>query len=234
MKFTCHSFASNARSRAQQSVLALGAFFMVAFGVVNGPVSAADAPTVFITGSSRGIGLELARQYAAKDWRVIATCRTPETATDLQAIAAAHDNVAIEQLDLLDFDRIDELADQYRDTPIDLLINNAGISGGAENQIYGKINYDVFDDVMNVNVKAPLKISESFLDHVAASGQKKIITISSSEGSIGMTGGPGRGYFYKPSKTAVNMAMHNLALAVAGKGIIVGAINPGAIVRQFF
>ena len=196
-------------------------------------VMADNAPTVFITGSSRGIGLELARQYAARGWTVIATCRTPGTAADLQAVASAHDSVVIERLDVLDFARIDELAEQYRGTPIDVLINNAGIGGGAQNQIYGKINYDVFEDVMNVNVKAPLKIAEAFINHVAESDHKKIMTISSSEGSIGMTGGPGRNYFYKPSKTAVNMIMHNLSKAVAGKGVIVGMINPGAVATDF-
>lgn len=196
-------------------------------------VMADDAPTVFITGSSQGIGLELARQYAVRGWTVIATCRTPDTAADLQSVAAAHDNVVIEQLDVLDFARIDELADQYRGTAIDVLINTADIGVGARNQIYGKIDHDEFEDVMNVNVKAPLKIVESFIGHVAASDHKKIMTISSSEGSIGMTGGSGRNYFYKSSKTAVNMVMHNLSKAVAGRGVIVGVINPGAVDTGF-
>ncbi len=233
MKFSYRSFVASAcfSFRAIRGVLRV--LVISVFSMLSVPVSAAESSTVLITGSSRGIGLELARQYAAMGWQVIATCRSPENATDLQAIADAHDNVVIEQLDVLDFDRVDALAEQYRDTPIDILINNAGISGGAENQIYGKINYEVFDDIMNVNVKAPLKIAEAFLDPVEASEHKKIITISSSEGSIGMTGGPGRGYFYKPSKTAINMTMHNLARAVRGKGIIVGIINPGAVDTDF-
>ena len=67
-------------------------------------------PTVLITGSSRGIGLELARQYAERDWNVIATCRTPATAAQLKTIDAAHDNLVIEELDVTDFEEVDALA----------------------------------------------------------------------------------------------------------------------------
>ena len=208
--------------------------FAVVASLLAAPIAASDTPpTVFITGSSRGIGLELTRQYAEKGWAVIATCRTPTLAIELRAIADEHPDVEIVQLDVLDFDRIDEVAEHYRSRAIDVLINNAGIGGGAENQVFGRINYAAFDPVMNVNVKAPLKLAETLLDNVAASGLKKIITISSSEGSIGMTGGPGRGYFYRPSKTAVNMVMRNLALAVADRGVIVGLINPGAVDTDF-
>ncbi len=204
-------------------------------GMLIGGLAVADdsSPTVFITGSNRGIGLELARQYAEKGWAVIASCRTPARASELHAIASEHPSVEIVQLDVLDFERIDELAIRYRSRPIDILINNAGIGGGAENQVFGRINYTAFEPVMNVNVKAPLKLSEAFLENVAASRLKKIITISSTEGSIGMTGGPGRGYFYRPSKTAVNMVMRNLAFAVADRGVIVGLVNPGAVDTDF-
>ena len=151
----------------------------------------------------------------------------------MQALATANPRVRIVQLDVLDTERIDALAEEYRGIPIDVVINNAGIGGGAENQVFGRINYEVFADVMNVNVKGPIRIAVAFLDHVASSEHQKIITISSSEGSIGMTGGPGRGYFYRPSKTAVNMAMRNLAFEVAHKDVIVGLVNPGAVDTDF-
>ena len=202
--------------------------------LLNGCEQSADPlPTVFITGSNRGIGLELTRQYAARGWTVIATCRTPAEASELHDIARVHPAVDIVQLDVLDFDRIDQLSELYRSTPVDILINNAGIGGGGENQVFGRINYAYFADVMRINVKAPLKIAEAFLEQVAASEMKKIITISSSEGSIAMTGGPGRGYFYRPSKTAINMAMRNLAVDVSDRDIVVGLVNPGAVDTDF-
>ena len=91
---------------------------------------AADTPTVLITGASRGIGLELARQYAERGWQVIATARTPTEATALMAIAKQHANVTVEALDVTDYAQIDALAAKYKGRPIDVLLNNAGISGG--------------------------------------------------------------------------------------------------------
>ena len=81
---------------------------LLSFGALTGSITAqaASEPTVLITGSSRGIGLELARQYAERGWNVIATCRTPARAADLQAIAADHDNLVIEELDVTDFEEV--------------------------------------------------------------------------------------------------------------------------------
>ena len=104
----------------------------------------AGAPTVLITGSSRGIVFELSRQYAQQGWTVIATCRTPEMATALQALAKGFDNVTIERLDVTDHARIDELAAQYEGTAIDVLLNNAGINPGRVGQHFGAIDYAEF------------------------------------------------------------------------------------------
>lgn len=187
-----------------------------------------DAPTVLITGSNRGIGLELARQYAAKNWNVIATCRHPETAKALKAIASAYADVEIEKLDVTDHAAIDALSEKYKDMPIDLLINNAGITGGRENQQFGHLHYDAFFKVMDVNVVGPLKMAEAFIDQVAASDQKKIVNITSSEGSLSTIHGA-RNYFYRPSKAALNMVMLNLSREVAPRGVIIGLINPGPV-----
>jgi len=190
-----------------------------------------DHGRVLITGASRGIGLEFARQYAQKKWRVIATCRTPETATQLQAIAAEYPRVVIEQLDVTDHARIDALAKKYRNKPIDLLINNAGISGRDADPSKGLIDVPVFNRVMAVNLIGPLKMSEAFLDSVAASHRKKIMTISSSVGSISKPWGGG--YVYGPSKAAVDIVMRTLSMNVADRGVIVGLLSPGAVDTDF-
>lgn len=190
-------------------------------------------PTVFITGANRGIGLEFTRQYVDRGWRVIATCRKPEEAAELKAIAAKNPSlVTIEQLDVLDHGRIDALAEQFADTPIDVLLNNAGINGGNSNQILGKMNYEAFDTVFQINTVAPMKISEAFLDHVKASRDKKIVTVSSSEGSIGGATMP-RLYFYRSSKAGVNMLMKNLALQLKRRGVSVIMVNPGPTDTDF-
>jgi NAD(P)-dependent dehydrogenase (short-subunit alcohol dehydrogenase family) len=183
-------------------------------------------PTVLITGSNRGIGLEFAKQYAERGWNVIATTRKPEKAEALKALAGERDNVVIEPLDVTNFDQVDALAAKYAGKPIDILILNAGISGGMENQIFTKMDYDAFAKVLEVNTIAPLKISEAFYSQVAASRDKKIVTITSTEGLIGGVKRPML-YFLRSSKAAVNMVMVNLALQLKRKGIIVGLVNPG-------
>ncbi len=96
--------------------------------------------------------------------------------------------------------------------------------------MFGRLDYGVFEEVMRVNVLAPLKMAEAFAAHVAASEQKKIISVSSKMGSIALTSG--FGYFYRSSKAALNMAMRSLAMdpsvGLNQKGIIVGLVNPGA------
>jgi NAD(P)-dependent dehydrogenase (short-subunit alcohol dehydrogenase family) len=192
---------------------------------------AADAPTVLITGSNRGIGLELARGYAKKGWQVIATCRKPEKATELQEIAADYPNVAIERLDVTDFEEIDALAEKYRNVPIDVLLNNAGISGGSENQKFGEFNFEAYNKVMAVNVIGPLKMAEAFIEHVEASEQKKIISITSTQGSIARTFGGI--YFYRASKAALNMVMKTLSIELRKRGVTVGLVAPGFVRTDF-
>jgi len=211
-------------------VLALSILHAVLVLITFSPATRAQSlemSTVLITGANRGIGLEFARQYGAKGWQVIATCRKPENANDLIALAAKFPDILIEKLDVLDHERIDELAEKYKDVPIDVLINNAGISGGYDNQNFGTIKYEIFDQVMATNFISPLKMAEAFIEHVAASDQKKIINISSMPSSIALTSG--RLYIDRPSKTALNMVMRTLSIDVAHRGIIIGLIAPGLV-----
>jgi len=192
---------------------------------------AAPKPTVLITGANRGIGLELARQYAERDWQVIATARRPEAADDLRTIQAEHPQLMIVQLDVTDHARVDALAAEYADQPIDILINNAGISGGHDNARFGKMNYDAYYQVHAVNVVGPTKMAEAFLPHLTRSEQKKIINISSGQGSIAETWGCCN--FYRSSKAALNMMSRNLSLELKRKGITVGIISPGFVRTNF-
>jgi NAD(P)-dependent dehydrogenase (short-subunit alcohol dehydrogenase family) len=194
-------------------------------------------PTVLITGSNRGIGFELARQYAERGWGVIATCRTPAKASALQALASTKPGVVIETLDVTDFGQIDALAEKYRGVPIDILINNAGILGGNERQKFGSFDYAAFDEVMAVNTRGPIKMVEAFIDHVAISEQKKVMNISSAVGSITMTFSGQN--FYRASKAALNMSMRTIAKTLrrsdkpGHKEVIVGLINPGVVDTDF-
>lgn len=192
---------------------------------------------VLITGANRGIGYEFARQYAERGWTVIATTRKPRDSADLQKLAAERDNVRIEKLDVTSDRSVRALAARYRGTPIDVLINNAGILGDIQAQKYGTYDLDVLDEINDVNLKGPLRMVEAFMDNVAASRQKKIMNISSAVGSIELTFG-GQ-VFYRSSKAALNMAMRTLSKEVKRdpdpnrKALIFGLINPGIVDTGF-
>jgi len=184
--------------------------------------------TVLVTGANRGIGLALAENYAERGWAVIATARKPDKADKLNALAAANNRVRVERMDLLDHASIDELAEKLRDVPIDVLLNNAAIMGDAAVQDFGKYNYDELAKVFAVNVAGTLKMTEAFVDHVAASEQKKIVGITSVQGSIESLRDP-LIPFYKMSKTALNMGMSSVAKIVKRKKITIALVSPGAV-----
>jgi len=191
-------------------------------------MAADPAGTVFITGASRGIGLELAREYADRGWHVIATARRPADAPELAKLAATHPGVTLEQLDVTDLARIDVLAAKYRDQPIDVLINNAGIAGPVPGQMLGRMNFELLRQVLDTDAVGPMKLSEALLPNVIASHQKKIVTLSTSEASFAKIDA-GRLYWYRAAKAAVNMLMLNLAYDVRKKGVAVALINPGPV-----
>jgi NAD(P)-dependent dehydrogenase (short-subunit alcohol dehydrogenase family) len=191
------------------------------------PPAPATSPagTVLITGSNRGLGLEFARQYAARGWQVIATARDPGAATDLRAVAAKTSAVTIDKLDIEDRAAITALAAKYRGTPIDVVINNAGVLGEMKAQTAGALDYAQFEQVMAVNVFGALAVAEAFRDHVAGSRQKKIVSLTSRSGVISQPGYRGPS-FYRASKVALNMVMRVLADEFRERGIIVALVSP--------
>lgn len=190
-----------------------------------------DATTVFITGANRGIGLEFVNQMAARGWNVIATARSPEKADDLNAIAAENEQVIVEQLDVTDHDRMAELAEMYRDQPIDILLSNAGITpryGSAFRKVDG-VNFEMAEQSMRVNAIGPLKLSQLFMKNVAASDQKKIVIISSKAGSFDLGPKMPMMYSYRASKAALNMYMYTLSFETVKQGVIVTLLSPGTV-----
>jgi NAD(P)-dependent dehydrogenase (short-subunit alcohol dehydrogenase family) len=179
-------------------------------------------PTVLITGANRGLGLEFARQYAADGWRVIACARRADTPA-LQALVAAEPLVSAHALDVTDQAAVDRLAAALSGTPIDVLLNVAGVMGSKR---FGATDYAEWAQVLAVNVLAPMKMAEAFVEHVAASEEKKIVTLTSRMGSIGDNSSGGY-YAYRSAKAAANAVMKSLALDLAGRGIIAVPIHPG-------
>jgi NAD(P)-dependent dehydrogenase (short-subunit alcohol dehydrogenase family) len=175
---------------------------------------------VLITGANRGIGLEFTKQYAADGWRVIACCRNPKMANELQALAAKNSNIRALGLNVGNFAQIDALAAQLKDESIDVLINNAGIYAHNDN------SESDWAESFKINTMAPLKVAQAFKHHIASSQLKKLATLSSKMGSMD-DNTSGGSYIYRSSKTAVNMVMKSLSIDLKSAGISVVTLHPG-------
>lgn len=191
---------------------------------------AAMQSTVLITGSNRGIGLEFARQYAARGWRVIATCRSPERATELEAIAKARPNLVVEQLDIADAASVAALAERLADESIDVLLNNAALLGDPDLQQFPELDFELFARILNVNTLGTTQVTAAFLPQVSRSAQKKIVILGSAAGSIGQVSAAPNSYLpYRASKAGLHLIAKNLGLHLAGEGVRVALINPGVV-----
>jgi len=177
---------------------------------------------VMITGANRGIGIELVSAYTANGAQVLACCRRPQSADALQKIAAASSGrVTICPLDVINPQDIANLKKEIGLTPIDILINNAGISDSDQ----AEVDYETWDEAFRVNCMAPYRVSTAFRANLAAGTEKKLATISSQLGSIANnTGGH---TVYRSSKAAVNQVMKGLAHEYRSDGIAVVMLHPG-------
>jgi NAD(P)-dependent dehydrogenase (short-subunit alcohol dehydrogenase family) len=207
----------------------------------------ARAGTVMITGANSGIGLEFARQYAAQGWNVIATHRRAEPPKSLTDLAAKYPKVRIETLDVTNLDQARQLATRLAAVPIDVLINNAGVyndrakcagddeacPGDYVGESFGTFKFSLLDTIMAVNIKGPLIVSEAFYKNVLASSQKKIIAVSSSNGTMTGEAHPRRGaMFYRMSKAALNREMQIVAAETQKDGVTVVMFNPGPTLTE--
>ncbi|MCV6605224.1 MAG: SDR family oxidoreductase [Porticoccaceae bacterium] len=182
--------------------------------------------TLLITGCNRGIGLELTRQYLCAGWQVHACCRSPEQAPALQELAQdCPESLQIHVLDVASECSIAMLKNALGDLPIDLLLNNAGVYGGAGNRL-GNLDAEEWLQVLRVNTIAPLLLAQAFLNNVVASEGKTIASVSSKVGSIDDNRG-GSNYMYRSSKTALNQAMKSLSIDTADRGIKAVVLHPG-------
>src|SRR5688572_17051917 len=182
-------------------------------------------PATLITGANRGLGLEFSRQYLADEWQVIAACRDPKTALELLALADPAQKLRVITMDVTDPDSVRAAAEEVRGNAIDVLINNAGVGGGWD-QTVGNMDYAEWTKVIDVNTMGPLRVLEAFLDHVAASERKLVVTLTSGMGSIA-DNASGGSIAYRSSKAGVNMVMRSAAIDLAPRGITCVVVNPG-------
>ena len=141
-------------------------------------------PSVLISGANRGIGLEFARQYLADRWQVYAACRDPASASELRRLAEDSDEkLRILAMDVAQPASVKAAAAELDGQAIDLLLNNAGVIG-PRGQTIGNVDYEAWAKVLDVNTMGPMRVAEAFVDHVARSERKLILTLTSGMGSL--------------------------------------------------
>jgi NAD(P)-dependent dehydrogenase (short-subunit alcohol dehydrogenase family) len=172
-----------------------------------------------VIGASRGIGLELARQYASAGWRAHATTRTLERPGKLGELAG---DVTLYSLDVCSDAQIAALANALGETPIDVLIHNAGVIGSR-----GDGDAATRNETFRINSEAPMLVATALLENVEASDQKKIAVMSSTQGS-GRLGGRG-GYLYGDSKGLLNGKFREIEPQWRARGISAVALHPGYV-----
>ncbi|MHA1778992.1 MAG: SDR family oxidoreductase [Candidatus Heimdallarchaeaceae archaeon] len=183
-----------------------------------------------IIGANRGLGLEFTTQLLKKEYNVIATCREPDKAKNLQKLKAENKNLlSIVKLDVRYATSRDLVAEKISKivNRIDLLINNAGIIAGTRRNIpFGELYKEDFTKVFQTNSIGPLLLAERLIDLIKRSPQARIINVSSQMGSITRKSYGGE-YSYSASKAALNMFTKLMANDLRKDRVIVLSMHPG-------
>ncbi|MFT4172074.1 MAG: SDR family NAD(P)-dependent oxidoreductase [Rhodocyclaceae bacterium] len=176
---------------------------------------------VLIAGASRGIGLELAVQYAADDCHVVAGCRQPDDARKWLPPA-----VDLQELDVTRIESVAALAWHCDDMPLSLMVIAAGVQGPTMEHFLAPGDQD-FDTVMHTNVLGAMRLIQAFAPSVART-HGRIVVLSSHLGSLAGTHVATQP-LYRASIAAANMVTRMAAAAYRSAGITVTSIDPGSV-----
>jgi NAD(P)-dependent dehydrogenase (short-subunit alcohol dehydrogenase family) len=176
------------------------------------------ADSVLVVGASRGIGLELVRQYRADGATVVATARDDAGLERLGALGAK----AL-RIDVTELASVAGLAWQIDGEAFDTVVINAGVYGPSGLNAPQAPGRDDFDQVMRTNVLGPMQVVPQLVDALAP--QARLGVITSRMGSIGARTN-GNGWLYRASKAAANSVLRDLAFALDGRALCV-ALHPG-------
>lgn len=173
--------------------------------------------TILVTGTNKGIGLQLCTQLKARNDDVIAVCRTPSP--DLSELGVR----IIDGIDISNAESIKRLKSELGGQQLDVLINNAGI---LTRDSFGSLDYEEMLEQFRVNALGPLRVTEALVDNLKDGS--KVVIITSRVGSIADNSSGGN-YGYRASKTAVNQIGTNLKHELMPRGIAVALLHPGLV-----
>ena len=179
-----------------------------------------DKKIVFITGVSRGIGLEIAKNFVNEGYFVIGTSRSK---FDLSKVLNSENCLHL-SIDATNRDQVSSCLDELKsiDKVPNVLINNAGIT---KDQLFLRMKDNDWDDVINSNLTSVFNITKLFVKPMVKERFGRIINISS---VAGLMGNPGQ-VNYSASKAGLGGFTRALAKEVAARNITVNCIAPGFI-----
>lgn len=175
--------------------------------------------THVVTGANRGLGLEFTRQLVERGENVIATARQPDAAPQLQALGTR-----VEPLDVGDASSVARFIERVGDTPIDVLVNNAGTYGGRP--ALADVDWEDVERTFRINAVGPLRLTQGLLANLRAGRRKLIASVTSRMGSID-DNTSGGSYAYRASKAALNMLNKSLSLDLRRDGFTCIVLHPG-------
>lgn len=176
--------------------------------------------TVLVTGAGRGLGRELASQYAAEGWQVIA-CARSLPARDFEP------GIEFQPLDVAEPESISALAARLAGRPLDVLVNNAAVRSPVAGLEH--IEPDEFLDVLRINTLGPVLVARALRTNLRLGRHPIVANIGSRAGSMaeGLLDDDDDDYAYRCSKAALNMASVQLARDLEPDGITVLSLHPG-------
>ncbi len=176
-----------------------------------------EQTTSLIVGTSRGIGLELARQLAARGDEVIATCRDTSAALEMLGVEV------VAGVDISSDDGVGALEAAVAGRGLDLILVVAGI---LQHITLNELDIDAIRRQFEVNAIAPLRVVAALSGELSEGS--KVALVTSRMGSI-EDNSSGSHYGYRMSKAALNMAGKSLAVDLHDRGIAVALLHPGYV-----
>jgi NAD(P)-dependent dehydrogenase (short-subunit alcohol dehydrogenase family) len=184
----------------------------------------AENPLALIVGANRGIGLGVVREFLGKGWDVVATARAPDTAADLQAVAARNPGrVEIRALDMADGAGIDGFAASLAGRTFDAVLVNAGVAGPAHRSA-NAATVEETGELMFVNAIGPIRLGRLLLKNLR-SGTGVLGYTSSVMGSVALNAGGHE--LYRASKAALNSLSRGLFAEMRGRNLTLLTLHPG-------
>jgi NAD(P)-dependent dehydrogenase (short-subunit alcohol dehydrogenase family) len=191
-----------------------------------------------VTGGNRGIGAAIAHGLAEHGMTVVIGARDPHAGEE----AARRIGGRSVPLDVTDDVSVRDAAARIEEWygKLDVLVNNAGVSGGLDGQQVGEVDLAVVRAVYETNLFGVFRVTETFLPLLRTAGAARIVNVSSGTASLAWQSDPAHKYAtsriavaYPSSKAALNMLTVMYAKGLAADGISVNAIAPGACATDF-